>query len=79
MGQAKQRGTFEQRKAEGEAKRKAERAAAEEREAQVRAERAKRLAARTPDQRAKDRTVNQILLMGMTSLSRLPRGLWCIK
>lgn len=78
MGQAKQRGTFEQRKAEGEAKRKAERAAAEEREAQARAERAKRLAARTPEQRAKDRMVNQILLMGVASLSRIPRGLWRI-
>lgn len=78
MGQAKERGTFEQRKAEGEAKRKAERAAEEEREAQTRAERAKKLAARTPEQRAKDRIVNQILIMGMASLSRIPRWLWRI-
>ncbi len=78
MGQAKQRGTFEQRKAEGESKRKAEREAAEEREIQAQLERAKRWAAKTPEQRHKDLMVNQVLMMGMAAISRLPRGLWRI-
>ncbi len=77
MGQAKQRGTFEQRQAEGIAKRREhERKKAEELVA-IEAERAKYEASRTPEERDRSRRAGLLLtsVLGMVVASSTARGL----
>lgn len=77
MGQAKQRGTFEQRQAEGIAKRQEqERKRAEELAAQ-RAEQAEREARKTPEERARSRRASLLMasVLGTVVASSSAKGL----
>ena len=65
MGQAKQRGTFEQRQAEGIAKRQERERLRREATAAREVERAEREASKTPEERDRSRRARMLLLSGL--------------
>jgi len=77
MGQAKQRGTFEQRKAEGIAKRQEEERKVAEALAARRAEQIEREARKTPEERDRDRRAAALLasVLGTVVTSSSAKGL----
>ena len=76
MGQAKQRGTFEQRQAEGIAKRQEQERKRDEELASRRAEQAEREARKTPEECDRSRRAGLLLtsVLGMVGTSRRRRG-----
>ena len=76
MGQAKQRGTFEQRQAEGIAKRQEQERKRDEALAAIRAERAEREARKTPEERDRSRRAGLLLtsVLGMVVASSTAKG-----
>ncbi len=77
MGQAKQRGTFEQRQAEGIAKRQEQERKRAERLAAIEAERAAYEASRTPEERDRSRRASLLLasVLGTVVASSMAKGL----
>lgn len=77
MGQAKQRGTFEQRQAEGVAKRQEQERKRAEALAALRAEQAEREARKTPEERDRSRRASLLLtsVLGMVVASSTAKGL----
>lgn len=77
MGQAKQRGTFEQRQAEGIAKRQEQERKRAEVLAARRAEQAEREARKTPEERDRSRRAGLLLIsvLGMVVASSTAKGL----
>ncbi len=76
MGQAKQRGTFEQRQAEGVAKRQEQERKRAEKLAAIEAGRAKYEASRTPEERDRSRRAGLLLtsVLGTIVASSTARG-----
>lgn len=76
MGQAKQRGTFEQRQAEGIAKRQEQERKRAEALAARRAEQAEREARKTPEERDRSRRAAMLLtsVLGMVVASSTAKG-----
>lgn len=76
MGQAKQRGTFEQRQAEGIAKRQEQERKRADRLAAIEAERAEYEASRTPEERDRSRRAGLLLtsVLGMVVASSTAKG-----
>ena len=76
MGQAKQRGTFEKRQAEGIAKRQEQERKRAEALAARRAEQAEREARKTPEERDRSRRANLLLtsVLGMAVSSSMAKG-----
>lgn len=77
MGQAKQRGTFEQRQAEGIAKRQEQERKRADALAALKAERAEREARKTPEERDRSRRAGLLLtsILGTMVASSAARGL----
>jgi len=77
MGQAKQRGTFEQRQAEGIAKRQEQERKQAEALAAIRAERAECAGSRTPEERDRSRRAGLLLtsILGTMVASSTAKGI----
>jgi hypothetical protein len=71
MGQAKRRGSFEQRQAEGVARKQEEERLLAERLAALEAERAEKEAQKTPEERARGRS-NRLMLASMLAALGTP-------